>query len=214
MRAFLMFLCTVFMAAAPASARPVADLGATAYEVVGLTPPDSLSIRTGIDEVAHFSEAKVIGRIPHDGVDVLSKGVAITLNGARWVEIVYQGVSGWVNARYLRTGISDLPRGLNCSGFEPSWELRIRGTEATLGDYASADTGKTYAASGPHAGQNRSGLSAVHLTARDRQSTVIVLLQATGQCQIAGHLEYALEAYLLGPDPESGPRQGCCSFAP
>ena len=214
MRAFLMFLCTVFMGAAPASAGPAADLGATAYEVVGLTPPDSLSIRTGIDQVAHFSEAKVIGRIPHDGVDVLSKGVAITLNGARWVEIVYQGVSGWVNAGYLRTAIGDPPRGLNCSGFEPSWELRIRGREATFGDYSGTDTEKTYAASGLHAGQNRSGLSAVHLVARDRQSTLTVLLQATGQCQIAGDLVYALEAYLLGPDPADGPRQGCCSFAP
>jgi uncharacterized protein YraI len=96
----------------------VRPLGATAdgpdfFAVTGVAPNDVLNIREGPS-----AEHKKIGAIPHDGRKIKNLGCQGGMSfaqweqaplaqraksaKARWCKVEYQGLTGWVAARYLR----------------------------------------------------------------------------------------------------------------
>lgn len=66
------------------------------YRVTGVRTDDVLNIRSG-PGVTH----PVIGEIRPDGTGVQITGDATELDTELWVPITYQGITGWVNSRYL-----------------------------------------------------------------------------------------------------------------
>lgn len=207
MRCLAVLICMLWGAVTPALCQT--------YEVTGVASSDSLNIRADVDQVLKSSQAKVIGQIPHNGKGITTTGISIRLDdGSRWREIIHKGVKGWVNARYLEeVGGQGLPVSLNCSGTEPFWELKIRGDQARLQDFGADPPNTNYDILDKRYGQNRGGLWSYHLATDDRKSRLTAIVRLTDQCSPGmGELEYAMEIFLLGPRPDAGPAQGCCSF--
>ena len=188
---------------------------AQTYQVTGVGEKDSLNVRSDVDKVLKSSEANVVGSIPFDGEDISTTGIIATLeDGSRWREIVYKDLKGWVNSKYLEMVSGEgLPGDLNCSGTEPFWQLEIRGDKAALQDFGGDQTSTRFKVIDKRYGQNRGGLWSYHLQSDDMKSKLTALVKHMGQCSPGiGELEFALEIYLLGLEPDLGPAQGCCSF--
>ncbi len=96
------------------------------YAVRGVAADDVLNVRKDVAGVTDISSAPVVAKIPADARDVKGSGRTIMIGKARWHEIVYEGVTGWVNGRYLQdisTDTTSEPRPLLCTGAEPFWSL-------------------------------------------------------------------------------------------
>jgi len=188
---------------------------AQTYEVTGVGDNDSLNVRADVDKALRGAEARVVGSIPHNGKDVTTTGIITTLeDGSRWREVVYKNLKGWVNTKFLKEVSGEgLPDDLNCSGTEPFWTLEIRGDKAALQGLAGDQTDTNYEVVDKRYGQNRGGLWSYHFQSGDMKSKLTALVKHTGQCSLGmGELEFAMEVYLLGLEPDLGPAQGCCSF--
>ncbi len=66
------------------------------YRTVGVRTDDVLNIRSGAG-VDH----PITGSIPPDGTGIRQVGPVVRVGPSSWVLIAYQGVTGWVNSRYL-----------------------------------------------------------------------------------------------------------------
>jgi len=189
---------------------------AQTYQVIGVGRNDSLNVREGIDRALTASQAKVVGSIPYNSKNITTTGIVARLDdGSRWREIVYKDLKGWVNVKFLEeVGGEGLPDDLNCSGTEPFWELEIRGNNAALRDFGSDQTSTRYTVVDKRYGQNRSGLWSYHLQTADMKLKLTAVVKLTDQCSPGmGELEFAMEIYLLGLRPDTGPAQGCCTFS-
>ena len=96
------------------------------YAVRGVAANDVLNVRKDIAGATDISSAPVVAKVPANARDVRGTGRTIMIGKARWHEIVYEGVTGWVNGRYLQdisTDTTSEPRPLLCTGAEPFWSL-------------------------------------------------------------------------------------------
>jgi len=77
---------------APADLVPLGNL----YTVVGVSMDDVLNLRSqpGV-------EFPILGTIPPDGSSIERTGSDQKVNGVAWTPVAYQGLTGWVNAKYL-----------------------------------------------------------------------------------------------------------------
>jgi hypothetical protein len=66
------------------------------YHLVNVNSNDILNIRSEAG-----TTNKVIGKIPPNGKGVLITGAETQVGKATWVQITYNGISGWVNKRFL-----------------------------------------------------------------------------------------------------------------
>jgi uncharacterized membrane protein len=118
---------------AEASAREVkneAASGSTSFRVEGVAAGDVLNIRYEPD-----AESTTSGSIPAGTAHVEGLGVAKTVGQATWQRVRYGGVTGWVNARFLKPNAGGAPRQvpapskiealtpLVCFGAEPNWAI-------------------------------------------------------------------------------------------
>jgi uncharacterized membrane protein len=188
---------------------------AQTFEVAKVDRTHHLNIRADIDQTTRASEAKVIGQIGYGATGILTTGISFELNGARWRQIYYKGIIGWVNSNYLRQiGAVEAAESLDCSGTEPFWVLTIRKDRVQLHEVSSDSVTKLTVAE-KRQGENRSGLWSVRLATQNNKSSVTALIVFTDRCSAGtGDLQYAFEIYLLGLRPQYGPVQGCCSFGP
>lgn len=66
------------------------------YAVRGVDPSDVLYMRA-----APGSKSPVVGQIPPQARGVVGTGARQQVGPGVWHEVVYDGVQGWVNARFL-----------------------------------------------------------------------------------------------------------------
>lgn len=76
-------------------------VAAERYIVSGVASWDTLNMRTQPD-----ANSDIIGEIPATGSNVTSNGESTQVGRSTWVRVSYNGVSGWVNKRYLATDYS------------------------------------------------------------------------------------------------------------
>ena len=66
------------------------------YAVVGVASDDTLNVRDGPGV-----ENEVVGEVPHNGIGIELLGEDIEVDESPWREISYEGLTGWVNRRFL-----------------------------------------------------------------------------------------------------------------
>lgn len=183
----------------------------TSYSVTGVDASDTLNIRAGLEGASGLGDTQIVGEIPANASGIEATGRSVDLNGRLWREIRYQGVDGWVAARFLRTeSVVSMPADLRCGGTEPFWGLAIAGS---YGEFTSPnDDKRQLSVVGPLPGRNRGSLWSYRMT--DGGGAVFNgLVVYTDQCSDGmSDFSYAFEIYLIGTDEASGPMQGCCSF--
>ena len=86
---------------------PVSPAGYGLFTVVGLEPLATLPIYQ-----EPSLSAVVRGQIPFAGKSLLSDGTPIEADGTTWLQIDYQGITGWVEQFYLAEQRGDLPHEL------------------------------------------------------------------------------------------------------
>lgn len=105
------------------------------YAVQGVKDNDVLNIRERIEGADDVSSVRIVGKIPANAVDVAGTGLTVMVGKARWREVVYRGVKGWVNGRYLKEIEADATAGtpvFSCSGTEPFWSIELGREKATF----------------------------------------------------------------------------------
>ncbi|WP_022951624.1 SH3 domain-containing protein [Leucothrix mucor] len=76
-------------------------VAAERYIVSGVASWDTLNMRSQPN-----ASSTIIGEIPASGSNVTSNGESTQVGRSTWVKVAYNGVSGWVNKRYLATDYS------------------------------------------------------------------------------------------------------------
>ena len=71
-------------------------IAAQAFTVSGVSQTDVLNLRT-----APGSASNVVAHIPPGGSAIVLTGKKNNLGRSTWVEVTWQGMTGWVNKRYL-----------------------------------------------------------------------------------------------------------------
>ena len=105
------------------------------FAVQGVADNDVLNIRERIEGAGDVGSVRIVGKIPAHANDVAGTGLTVMVGGSRWHEVVFRGVKGWVNGRYLKaieTGRDNKSPVFSCSGTEPFWSIELRGTKATF----------------------------------------------------------------------------------
>lgn len=72
-----------------------------AYRVTGVQKKDVLNIRPNPRDADKLDLKGIRGKIPADGTGIFVIGKAIQFNRAYWVPIVWKGIRGWVNKKYI-----------------------------------------------------------------------------------------------------------------
>ena len=183
------------------------------YSVVNLDASETLNIRTDIHRVYNYKDGQVFGSIPSGADTVEATGLSIMLNGSRWREVRYEGMTGWVNASYLKRNwtLDRTPKELSCFGTEPFWGMAIVAERAEFTDIDEVKSQFTKLSMKP--GQNRSNLWEYRWSKEGGSSTLTGLVTETDICSDGmSQLDYAYEIFLLGLHPGDGPTQGCCSI--
>ena len=101
-----------------------------------------LNVRKDVAGSTDISSAPIVAKIPADAKDVKGIGRTLKVGQSLWHEIVYNGVKGWVNGRYLqeiRKSIYSLPYSILCSGAEPFWSLDFTASPPRFKSLAGAN---------------------------------------------------------------------------
>lgn len=109
------------------------------YQIVGIAPPDQLTIREEPVDGGKVSNWKGLGTIPAGATGVLGTGRSKLIGTQRWLEVSFAGTRGWVNAKFVE---GDQPTELegekfNCSGTEPFWGVMLG---PSGGEYSDPET--------------------------------------------------------------------------
>ena len=180
------------------------------YAVTGVERDDVLNIRSRPE-----ARAALIGAIPSDGTGIRLLGPTARVGQSTWREIEYQGMRGWVNARFLAAQPSGpdadgLEMDLHCLGTEPFWNIHIQGSRMELdrmGDKTS------FAVSAPVASANHVNIWSMTFTNTATGADGVAFVEHTGHCSddMSDHLyEYTLRAR-FGDDAVLS---GCCNRKP
>lgn len=208
-RSLLIPLCLIAAMAAASGLGFAA--GRFEYRVVGIAPSDQLNVRERPNSQSRIGATKVVGRIPPAGT-VLGTGATLRVGPARWFEVRYGDVRGWVNGRFLApTGAigPELEADLFCSGAEPFWSLKIEREGAEFKSADGAPENYTVAAREPF--QGRRDVLAIKVVS-DRGS-ISALVQHKEWCSNgASDIDYAFEARVVGIGGSDKPLRGCCQL--
>ena len=186
------------------------------HSVTGVNADDVLNIRADIDHTLDVGSSEVIGAIPHDASDVMVTGISVDIGGARWREIEYKGVEGWVNERYLKPTSFLLapPEALQCAGTEPFWNVEVEQNDSMLmSPDLESPIKLNYLRFAP--GIGRTDLWGHYLGSADGTYSLTVIVRYTEACSDGmSDLTYDFEALLLGLSASGAPAYGCCSIRP
>ena len=180
----------------------------------GVNADDVLNIRADIDHTLNIRSSEVIGTIPYDAIDVMVTGTSIAIGDATWREIEYTGITGWVNAAYLKptSFLLERPEALHCAGTEPFWSVAVDENEGTFmspEQESLVDLDYLRLASGI----GRSDLWAHYMGSTDGKYSLTVIVRYTEACSDGmSDLTYDFEALLLGMGKSGAPAYGCCSI--
>lgn len=100
------------------------------YDVANVKKNDTLTLR----EKPTY-KSKKMGLIPHNYKFLVATGSQELIGKRVWLELNYNGVTGWVNSKYLKksNGVS-FKEELKCLGTEPFWSVDINKGELIFKD--------------------------------------------------------------------------------
>lgn len=126
-----MLLAVIFLVlAAPAGAYET-------YKVVGVPAGDKLVIRAEPEDGGKLADWKALASVPAGASNVLGTGRSKEVNKQRWAEVVVDGVTGWVNARFLEVAGDPVDlkgETFHCAGTEPFWGVTLGPKEGEFSD--------------------------------------------------------------------------------
>jgi uncharacterized membrane protein len=110
------------------------------YKIVGVAAGDRLVMREEPQEGGKPTDWATLGNIPANTTNVLGTGRSKEVGKQRWSEVAFNGVTGWVNARFLAA--ADDPVNLKdetfqCAGTEPFWGVTLGPKE---GEFSEPDS--------------------------------------------------------------------------
>ena len=179
------------------------------YKVTGVAPSDRLNVR----EDPSADKVKFLGTIPWNAKGILGTGTTVLVGKARWRQIRYGKIRGWVNGRFLKAvpGRSDISalQILDCGGTEPFWSLKIRGGRAAYNMMGGSKVAYKVAAS--RRARNHTNITALTLKRAGRREADTAVLIRTDRCSDGmSDMDFPFEMFLV---PLGGyPVQGCCSL--
>lgn len=150
--------------------------------VVGVEPNDSLNLRAQAG-----ANSAIVGKIPHDATQVFPTGKRVSRGKATWLEVEYQGVRGWVNARYLQRTTSADQAGtvrksaigpLRCIGTEPFWNLVLSQGMFTFSAPYLSDRTRSFQAGPLRPSMNRDNIWSIAST----DQSLSLFLEKTNAC--------------------------------
>lgn len=206
----------VLLLSLPALLMPAAATEAGKYEfrVTGVKRSDVLNVRERVEDQATISQKKILGQIPANSTGVLGSGASVKIGSARWYEVRYKDVRGWVNGRYLQPVSSELDdefqSNLFCGGTEPFWALRIEDDTAELRRPDDPTARYTVAIREPF--QGRKDALAMRLVSENGPGISALVQQKEWCSDGMSDLEYAFEVHIVGLTDGETPLQGCCSL--
>ncbi len=183
------------------------------YSVINVADDSVLNIRTDIHRVDNFTNGGVVGTIPTDADAVEGTGLSVMLNGARWREVRFAGVTGWVNSYFLARNRSTIDTivNLSCFGVEPFWNFEIDGGTAELNTAEDEKIQFTEISKNPS--QSRQNLWGYKWLGDGNSTELVGLVSEANICSDGmSDLGYAYEIFLMGTSYGKGPIQGCCSI--
>lgn len=171
-----------------------ADQNSRVYDVTHVNADDTLNLRAGAG-VQH----PVLAQIPANGKGVVATGEHQTIGESVWSRVVWAGVDGWVNRRYLRedrliakarqaatekkveaTKKRQSQTILACHGVKPNWRIDISSRAMNV-----AFNGKLRYQALVHFRQQSANNKAIAVIAGKRNETnTTVLLQKTNACKV------------------------------
>lgn len=182
-----------------------------AYEVTGVAPGDTLSLREEPSEGGKPSDWKEVERIPHDAKEILGTGRSVRIGTQRWIEAVYNGKTGWANLKHLQGvhGGGEASPNFHCSGTEPFWSISIGARSAT---YESPDDKSgTMGVDATIVAQGRPGIPVLYRMSGPNGLKMQAAVSQQEWCSDGmSDYDYAFEI-LLSDDHSL--RQGCCSLS-
>jgi len=207
MKMMIFALVTLLLAAGSASARLPYE-----YDVTGIAKTDTLNIRQNVHHGSKPGDAKIVGTIPWNAKGVLGTGKFIRIKKAKWLEIRYRNLRGWVNGAYLkplpRKGAIKFPTALHCTGTEPFWSLKFRDKSAEHKIVGGAKA--RYSVTRSRKAFNRRDTWVLSLKKGGKAGTTLALMVNTDRCSDdMSNLIYPIHLYLLWP--EKRPLTGCCT---
>ena len=163
---------------ARAESPPSSAAGET-YAVTGVERADVLNIRARPE-----ANAAVVGAIPANGVGIRLLGSTDPKARSTWREVEYQGMRGWVNARFLtvQTVSSEtqgLAADLRCLGTEPFWGVRIQGAQMELDQMGSKSR---FSLSVPRVSANHTNVWSITVKGAAPGQRGVVFVERTDQC--------------------------------
>ncbi len=191
-----------------------AQAGKYDFRVTGVSRSDVLNIRERVDDQASISQTKILGQIPADGKGVLGSGASLKIGKARWFEVRYKDIRGWVNGRYLEPISQQLQRELEanlfCAGTEPFWSLKVEDGAAEVHEPDAEPKRYTVAIREPF--QGRDDALALRLVS-EAGPEISALVQHLEWCSDGmSDLDYAFKVRVVGLRDGERPLHGCCSL--
>jgi len=179
------------------------------YDVTNVATDDELNVRA-----TPSATAQKVGTLAFNAKAIAATGTSRQVGRATWLEIIFQGRKGWINAAYVtpaRAPSSLFREPLACSGTEPFWALQL---DDRSGDFDSLAEGKSVIAF--HTARSAHGvpiLWSLKGSTGPAHSPVFALLEETNQCSDGmSDLTYR---YSIRIDIEDGPfYAGCCNPHP
>ncbi len=179
------------------------------YDVTNVAPNDQLNVRA-----APSPSAQKIGSLAFNAKAVAATGASQRIAQATWLEVHFDGGTGWVNGRYLipaRSSAALFREPLSCSGTEPFWALQL---DDVRGEFDSLAEGKSIIMfQRARSAQGVPIIWSFKGTVGPAHSPVFALLEETNQCSDGmSDLTYR---YSIRIDIEGGPfYAGCCNPHP
>ncbi|MCB1776092.1 MAG: hypothetical protein KDI50_01525 [Candidatus Competibacteraceae bacterium] len=180
------------------------------YAVTGVARDDALNIRSRPE-----ASAARVGVIPPDGTGIRLLGPTAKVGSSTWREIEYQGMRGWVNARFLaappaRPDTDGLEMDLQCLGTEPFWNMHIQGSRMELDRMGNKTS---FTVSAPVASANHANIWSMTFANPATGAHGVAFVERTGHCSddMSDHrYEYTLRTR-FGDDAVLS---GCCNRKP
>lgn len=223
MKQFFKLLMVSSLVLAGTAQSATANQSSRVYDVVNVSANDMLNLRQGAGV-----SSSVLAQIPANGKGVVATGEQKTVGGSVWSRVVWAGVDGWVNRRYIqedqilaqarqqvvnRPAVSGKPvqapkqkqTVIACHGVQPNWRLDITPRMMNI-----AFNGKLrYQATVNFRKQSANNKSIAVVAAKRNQVGTTVLLQKTNACKVnAGKRNYPYQVTAVLQDHQVV--SGCC----
>ncbi len=210
-------LCAVLVVFLIIGAAPSA-MAQSVYNVRNVASDDVLNMRAHVNSSDAVTSVPVVARIPWNAKQIVGTGNTAQVGSSTWVEVSYNGITGWVNGQFLlRVSDASGPPGtahLKCGGAEPFWSLEVSDDKAVFKD-PFAEGGRQvrrYRINNRTNARGRPQTFVAYMTATGEDRRAFATFIRTGQCSDGmSDNVYPYELLFVDRGHADGVWSGCCS---